>query len=76
MVAVIDFPDIYITVIYDYIKKHDDEIILYKNIRQRYKISYPTIRSRIKWLLNHDYIAKEGRRIRIIPLFWQKKFQG
>ena len=37
----IKFPDIYLKSIYEYIKLHDGELILYKSIQDIYKISYP-----------------------------------
>jgi len=65
----IKFPDLYTQIIYDYLTKHDDEQILYKNLREKYKISYPTIEKRIKWLADNKYIIKNRRHIRVIPRF-------
>lgn len=65
----IKFPDLYTQIIYDYILKHDDELILYKDIIENYHISYPTIRNRVNWLEKNGYIQKEKRRVKIIPRF-------
>lgn len=66
----IKFPDLYTQIIYEYLLKHDDELILYKDIIHHYRMSYPTIRSRIKWLADNGYIQKDKRRIQIIPQFF------
>lgn len=63
----IKFPDVYLSVIYDYLKKHDDDIILYRDLMDKYKMSYPTVRKKIKWLEDNGYITKNKRRIRIVP---------
>lgn len=60
------FPDIYTTCIYRYIFTHNESYILYKDIKLKYSISYPTIRKRIKWLVDHRFIKKEGRYFEII----------
>lgn len=65
----IRFSDIYTQVIYDYLTKHDDSLILYKDIMDKYRMSYPTIRKRIKWLIDAGYIKKNKRHIEIIPQF-------
>lgn len=66
----INFNDIYTTCIYNYLSLHDGDLILYKDIMDEYKMSYPTVRSRINWLIKHKYITKKGRRISIIPQFF------
>ena len=63
----IKFPDVFLGVIYDYLKKHDGDIILYKDLIDKYKMSYTTVRKKIKWLEEHGYIEKNKRRIKIIP---------
>lgn len=65
----VKFQDLYTQVIYNYLMRHDDEIILLKNIEEQYKISQPTIRKRLKWLADNKYIIKNRRHIRIIPQF-------
>lgn len=66
----IRFQDLYTQIIYEYLLKHDDELVLYKDIIEHYHISYPTIRRRIKWLADNGYIQKDKRRIQIIPQFF------
>lgn len=63
------FPDVYIQVIYDYICKHDGDMILYKDIMDKYQMSYPTVAKKIKWLIQNKLITKQGRRITTIPQF-------
>lgn len=63
------FPDIYIKVIYDYIRNHDGDLILYKDIMDKYKMSYPTVRKKIKWLIDNKLITKNGRRFNLLPFF-------
>lgn len=65
----IHFNDLYTQVIYNYLTLHDDSIILYKDLMHKYKMSYPTIRKRIKWLTDNGYIKKNRRHIQIIPQF-------
>lgn len=62
----IHFPDIYTQMIYNYLRKHGDGYILYKDIMYQYKMSYPTLRKKIKWLEDHHLIRKEKRYIRIV----------
>jgi len=66
---VIKFKDLYTQVIYNYLQRHDDEIVLLKNIQEQYHISQPTIRKRLKWLADNKYIKKNKRHIEIIPQF-------
>lgn len=65
----IKFNDLYTQCIYNYLKLHDDSFILYKDIMDKYKMSYPTVRKRIKWLVDNGYIKKNKRHIEIIPQF-------
>lgn len=62
----ITFPDIYTQSIYNYLRKHGEGYILYKDIMHQYKMSYPTLRKKIKWLEEHHFIKRTGRYIRII----------
>lgn len=65
----IKFPDIYLQLIYEYLVDHDGDQILYKDLMSKYKISYPTIRRKIKWLIKNNYIRKYGRTIKLVPQF-------
>lgn len=65
----VQFPNIYLNIIYKYILNHDGEQILYKNIKQIYGISYPTIRKKIDWLVSRNFIRREKRRFWIIPRY-------
>ena len=61
------FPDIYTKVIYEYIKQHDGDLILYKDLMHHYKMSYPTIRKKVRWLIKNKLITKHGRRFNLLP---------
>lgn len=65
----IKFPDLYTQVIYNYLKLHDGELILYRDIMDKFPMCYTTVRRRVNWLIDHNYIRKEKRRISIIPQF-------
>lgn len=65
----IKFPDIYTTCIYNYIQMHDGDLILYRDIMDKYKMSYPTVRRRMKWLVENNYVIKEGRRLSLTNPF-------
>lgn len=61
------FPDLYTKIIYEYIQKHDGDLILYKDLMNKYKMSYPTIRKKVKWLVDNKVITKRGRRFSLLP---------
>lgn len=61
------FPDLYTQIIYEYIKQHDGSLILYKDLMSKYKMSYPTIRKKVKWLIEHNLIKKRGRKFSLLP---------
>lgn len=61
------FPDVFTQIIYEYIRNHDGEKIVYSNLIDKYKMSYPTIRKKIKWLIEHRMIKKEGRKFSLLP---------
>lgn len=61
------FPDLYTQIIYDYISRRDGETILYKNIMEKYKMSYPTIRKKVNWLVKNRLITKNGRKFHVLP---------
>lgn len=63
------FPDIYTQIIYDYICRHDGDLILYKDLIQNHHMSYTTVRKKIKWLEDNRYIIKRGRYIQTIPQY-------
>lgn len=61
------FPDLYTQIIYEYITKRDGDYILYKDLMSKYKMSYPTIRKKVKWLVDNNLIQKRGRRFSLLP---------
>ena len=65
----IKFPNLYTQIIYDYLEKHDDELILMKNLQEKYHISQPTIRKYIRWLEKNHYIIRNKRHFQVIPRF-------
>ena len=70
MAAEIKFPDIYLQIIFSYIQDHDGDQILYKDLMSKYKMSYPTIRKKINWLIKNKFIRKNGRTIKLVPQFY------
>lgn len=52
--------------IFIYIKLHDGQTILYKDIMEEFSITYPTVRYCIRWLLDRELISKIGKRLKII----------
>lgn len=65
----INFNDLYTQIIYNYIDLHNGDLILYKDLMSKYKMSYPTIRKKVNWLIKNNYINKIGRKFFIIPRF-------
>lgn len=61
------FPDVFTKIIYEYIAQHDGDLILFKDLMSKYKMSYPTIRKKIQWLVEHNLIKKRGRKFTLIP---------
>ncbi len=61
--------DIYITVILDYIKAHDDENILIDDIVKRYNTNRTQIDRRLKILKDNGIISREGKRYKILKDF-------
>lgn len=53
--------------IYRYIREHDGETILYKDLMKEFKTTYPTVRNHIKWLINNNFIIKDGKKIFVHP---------
>lgn len=64
----INFPDIYTQSIYNYLRKHGDGYILYKDIIDKCKMSYPTLRKKIKWLEEHHLIKRNKRYIHFMGI--------
>lgn len=60
------FRDIYTRAIYNYIKEHNNNTILYLDIMREFNISYPTVRKKIKNLVRMGKIRKEGKHMSII----------
>lgn len=65
----INFNDLYTQIIYNYIDMHNGDLILYKDLMAKYKMSYPTIRKKVNWLIKNNYIHKNGRKFFIVPHF-------
>lgn len=61
------FPDLYTRIIYEYVSEHDGDLILYKDLMSKYKMSYPTIRKKVRWLIEHNLIRKSGRQFSLVP---------
>lgn len=58
--------DIYTMSIYRYIKEHDGNTILLRDIMEEFNITYPTVRNRIKKLIQMKKIERVGRKFKII----------
>lgn len=65
----IRFPDTHTQIIYEYIAKNCDNLILYKDLISKYHMSYTTVRKKVNWLIQNNYIRKHGRTFHIIPQF-------
>ena len=59
------FRDIYSAAIYNYIKAHNNNTILYKDIMREFNISYPTVRKKIRNLIRTGKIIKTGKYYKI-----------
>lgn len=60
------FRDIYTKAIFGYIKEHNNNTILYKDIMREFNITYPTVRKKIKNLIRTGKIQKNGKFYKII----------
>lgn len=60
------FRDIYTRAIYDYIKAHNANTILYLDIMREFNISYPTVRKKVRNLVRTGRIKKEGKKMTVI----------
>lgn len=58
--------DIYTMSIYRYIKEHDGNTILLKDLMEEFNITYPTIRDRINKLIRMKKIERKGRKFKVI----------
>lgn len=58
--------DIYTMSIYNYIKAHNNNTILLKDIMEEFNITYPTVRNRINKLIKMKKIERNGRKFKII----------
>lgn len=56
------FRDIYTRAIYNYIVEHKNNTILYLDIMREFNISYPTVRKKVRNLINMGRIKREGKR--------------
>lgn len=60
------FRDIYTVAIYRYIKDHNKNTILYKDIMREFNITYPTVRKKIRNLEKMGRIRKIGKHYEIL----------
>lgn len=58
--------DVYTMCIYNYIKQHDGNTILLRDIMEEFNITYPTVRNRLKKLIQMKKIERHGRKFKII----------
>lgn len=58
--------DIYTMSIYRYLKEHEGNTILLKDIMEEFHITYPTVRNRINKLIKMKKIIRDGRKFKII----------
>lgn len=58
--------DIYSRAVYMYIKEHNGQTILLRDIMEELNITYPTVRDRIRKLIKLGKIQKNGRKFKII----------
>lgn len=58
--------DIYTMSIYNYIKEHNNNTILLRDIMEEFNITYPTVRNRINKLIQMKKIERKGRKFKII----------
>lgn len=62
------FTNRYIRMIYNYIQKHDGEIILIYEMSEALQITQPTIRKYLHWLIDRNLIRRYKKRFWIIPI--------
>lgn len=55
------FRDIYTKAIYNYIAEHNNNSILYLDIMREFNISYPTVRKKVRHLIQMGRIRKTGK---------------
>lgn len=60
------FRDIYTAAIYRYIKDHNKNTILYKDIMREFNITYPTVRKKVRNLVKMGKIKKTGKHYEIL----------
>lgn len=60
------FRDIYTAAIYRYIKDHNENTILYKDIMAEFNISYPTVRKKVRNLVKTGKIKKVGKHYTVL----------
>lgn len=59
--AYTNFRDIYTKAIFEYIKSHNNNTILYLDIMREFNISYPTVRKKVRNLIRMNRIKKVGK---------------
>lgn len=60
------FRDVFSMAIFYYIKAHDNNTILYKDIMEEFDLSYPTVRRKIKNLVRTGKIKKTGKKYKVL----------
>ena len=60
------FRDIYSRSIFYYIKEHNNNTILFKDIMEEFNISYPTVRKKIKNLIRTGKIERKGKKYKVL----------
>lgn len=62
----INFPKFRLRMIYSYLRFHDDETILMKDIQEATAMSDKTVKKYIQWLISHEVIEKDGKHFKIL----------
>lgn len=55
--------------VYTYIKRHDGQTILMKDIMNELGVSYPTVRRCLRWLVDRELISRTGKKISVNSLY-------
>ena len=62
----LNFPKLRLRNIYSYLRFHDDETVLMKDIAEATDMCQFTVRKYIKWLISHGVIEKDGKHFKIL----------
>lgn len=52
--------------VYVYIKRHDGQTILLKDIMDALGTTYPTVINCVRWLIDRDLIRRDGKKFSVV----------